>query len=289
MGNKFNYRSQFDSIMLMKNALIEELKNLDTPYCSYFAIPPVLAKDEMEIRSEIITKPYFGEIAFNKCCHAFTNVYRENEHSGRVLNRYPGIIVVNTSDPTSIINRIIQINEAKLSFKKMILEIGNNDSRFEAVHNAIPNVLTLAVYRQIHFEHNAPFSVRFTWMHKHSVKTFTKDEAMTLLKNSENYGVTNKINAEAWRALVNQEILRVASLSDKEKLRIRRPTPASPQVNVRFDAKNRYHVSAALPFILINPKEDVKLGQLPDYIKKETDPRKLKPESLVERLFLQRY
>ena len=63
MGNKFNFRSQFDSIMLMKNALIEELRELDTPYCSYFAIPPVLAKDEMEIRSEILTKPYFGEVA----------------------------------------------------------------------------------------------------------------------------------------------------------------------------------------------------------------------------------
>ena len=289
MSYKFNLRSQFDSIMLMTNELIEELKQLESPYCSFYHIPPVLTKDEQTIRNEIIIKPYFADHAFSQCCQSLTHVYREHEHSCRVLNRYPGIIAVNTQNPSDLINRINQINQAKLAFKNMILKIGNNDSRFEAVHNAIPNVLTLAVYRQIHFEQNKPFSVRFTWMHKHSIKTFTKAEAITLLKNSENYGVTNKINAEAWRALVNQELLRVSSLSDKEKLRIRRPTPVSPQVNVRFDAKNRYHVSAALPFILINPSEDVKLGHLTDYYKKETDPRTIKRESLVERLFLQRY
>ena len=76
-------------------------------------------------------------------------------------------------------------------------------------------------------------------------------------------------------------------MSDKEKLRIRRPTRVSPQVNVRYTAQNRYHVSAALPFILINPEPDVKLGTLPNYVKPDSHPRKREYDFLVDRLYLE--
>ena len=73
----------------------------------------------------------------------------------------------------------------------------------------------------------------------------------------------------------------------RKNLRIRRPTRVSPQVNVRYTAQNRYHVSAALPFILINPEPDVKLGILPDYKKPEAHPRKREYDFLVDRLYLE--
>ncbi|WP_218108082.1 DNA replication terminus site-binding protein, partial [Photobacterium damselae] len=69
---------------------------------------------------------------------------------------------------------IAQVNNAKAAFKNCILAIDNNDARFEAVHNAMPNLITLAAYRKIHSESESPFSVRFTWMHKHATKTLTK-------------------------------------------------------------------------------------------------------------------
>ena len=67
------------------------------------------------------------------------------------------------------------------------MAIDNNDARFEAVHNAVPNLITLAAYRKIHFQSESPFSVRFTWMHKHATKTLTKKMALEMLDKSAGY------------------------------------------------------------------------------------------------------
>jgi len=56
---------------------------------------------------------------------------------------------------------------------------------------------------------------------------------------------------------------------------------------VRYTAQNRYHVSAALPFILINPQPDVKFGELSSYQKPLSHPRKREYDFLVDRLYLE--
>ena len=108
-----------------------------------------------------------------------------------------------------------------------------------------------------------------------------------MLEKSAGYRNPRMIDQQKWQTLVAQEQLRVSSLAEKEKLRIRRPTRVSPQVNVRYTAQNRYHVSAALPFILINPEPDVKLGILPNYEKPLSHPRKRDYDFLVDRLYLE--
>ncbi|MGO3445692.1 MAG: DNA replication terminus site-binding protein, partial [Pseudoalteromonas distincta] len=228
-----------------------------------------------------------GELALKAILNSFTDIYKKQGLSSRVLKRHPGLLVIKNADKQALINRIAQVNKAKAAFKECILAIDNNDARFEAVHNAVPNLITLAAYRKIHSEHESPFSVRFTWMHKHATKTLTKKMALEMLQKSASYRNPRMIDQQKWQALVAQEQLRVASLGEKEKLRIRRPTRVSPQVNVRYTAQNRYHVSAALPFILINPEPDVKLGVLPNYEKPLSHPRKRDYDFLVDRLYLE--
>ncbi len=196
-------------------------------------------------------------------------------------------MVLKNADVAALTSRIQQVNKAKAAFKECVLAIDNNDARFEAVHNAVPNLITLAAYRKIHFQSESPFSVRFTWMHKHATKTLTKKMELEMLDKSAGYRNPRLIDQQNWQSLVAQEQMRVASLGEKEKLRIRRPTRVSPQVNVRYTAENRYHVSAALPFILINPQPGVKLGTLPDYQKPESHPRKKEYDFLVDRLYLE--
>ena len=204
-----------------------------------------------------------------------------------MLKRHPGLLVIKNADKQALNNRIAQVNKAKASFKECILAINNNDARFEAVHNAIPNLITLAAYRKIHSESESPFSVRFTWMHKHATKTLTKKMALEMLDKSASYRNPRMIDQQKWQSLVAQEQLRVASLGEKEKLRIRRPTRVDIPIQLHGSAQNRYHVSAALPFILINPEPDVKLGILPDYQKPEAHPRKREYDFLVDRLYLE--
>ena len=287
MITKIKIRSQFDLMNELTIRLIEELKEYGFSKANYYQLPDVTTEDEEKVPEAINVKKISGEQAHKAILNSFTDIYKKSGLSSRVLKRHPGLLVIKEADKKSLVNRIAQVNKAKADFKECILGIDNNDARFEAVHNAIPNLITLAAYRKVHSESDSPFSVRFTWMHKHATKTLSKKMALEMLKKSAGYNNPRMIDQHKWQALVAQEQMRVASLGDKEKLRIRRPTRVSPQVNVRYTAKNRYHVSAALPFILINPEPDVKLGILSDYEKPLSHPRKLDYDFLVDRLYLE--
>lgn len=287
MVSKVQIRSQFDLMNELTSLLIDELRVCEYSKAEYYQLPDINSVDENIIPESIPVKKLTGEIAHRAILNSFTDIYKKESLSSRVLKRHPGLLVLKNSDVAALTSRIQQVNKAKAAFKECVLAIDNNDARFEAVHNAVPNLITLAAYRKIHFQSESPFSVRFTWMHKHATKTLTKKMALEMLDKSAGYRNPRMIDQQKWQSLVAQEQMRVASLGEKEKLRIRRPTRVSPQVNVRYTAENRYHVSAALPFILINPQPDVKLGTLPDYQKPESHPRKKEYDFLVDRLYLE--
>ncbi len=287
MVSKVQIRSQFDLMNELTSLLIDELRAYEYSKAEYYQLPDINSVDENIIPESIPVKKLTGEIAHRAILNSFTDIYKKESLSSRVLKRHPGLLVLKNADVLALTSRIQQVNKAKAAFKECVLAIDNNDARFEAVHNAVPNLITLAAYRKIHFQSESPFSVRFTWMHKHATKTLTKKMALEMLDKSAGYRNPRMIDQQKWQSLVAQEQMRVASLGEKEKLRIRRPTRVSPQVNVRYTAENRYHVSAALPFILINPQPDVKLGTLPDYQKPESHPRKKEYDFLVDRLYLE--
>jgi len=287
MVSKIQIRSQFDLMNELILLLVEELKACEYSKAEYYQLPNIGSADENIVPESIITNMISGDSAHKSILNSFTDIYKKDGLSSRVLKRHPGLLVIKNADKESLNNRIAQVNKAKADFKTCIVAIDNNDARFEAVHNAMPNLITLAAYRKIHSESDSPFSVRFTWMHKHATKTLTKKMALEMLDKSAGYRNPRMIDQQKWQSLVAQEQMRVASLGEKEKLRIRRPTRVSPQVNVRYTAQNRYHVSAALPFILINPEPDVKLGILPDYQKPDAHPRKREYDFLVDRLYLE--
>jgi DNA replication terminus site-binding protein len=287
MVTKVQIRSQFDLMNELTLRLIEELKECEFSKAEYYQLPDISGLDEKKVPESILVTKISGELAQKAILNSFSDIYKKAGLSSRVLKRHPGLLVIKNADKQALNNRIAQVNRAKSTFKECILAIDNNDARFEAVHNAIPNLITLAAYRKIHSESESPFSVRFTWMHKHATKTLTKKMALDMLEKSASYRNPRMIDQQKWQSLVAQEKVRVASLGEKEKLRIRRPTRVSPQVNVRYTAKNRYHVSAALPFILINPEPDVKLGILANYEKPLSHPRKREYDFLVDRLYLE--
>ncbi|WP_392353373.1 DNA replication terminus site-binding protein [Pseudoalteromonas sp. PB2-1] len=287
MSSKLHIRSQFDLVSELTHLFCEELRQVAFHKATFYQLPDIDINEEKKIPSTIAVQKVDGDEAHKLILNSFGDFYKKSGLSSRVLKRHPGLLILKDVDKPHFTARINQLNKAKADFKNCVLAIDNNDARFEAVHNAVPNLITLAAYRKVHFETESPYSIRFTWMHKHATKTLTKKMALAMLDKSAGYSNPRMIDQHSWQALVAQEQSRVASLGDKEKLRIRRPTRVSPQVNVRYTAQNRYHVSAALPFILINPEPDVKLGTLPDYKKPESHPRKREYDFLVDRLYLE--
>jgi DNA replication terminus site-binding protein len=264
-----------------------ELKDSEIISADYYQLPEVTKECENKAPEQINVNKITGAEAVNKIIFAYKDVFLDEKVSGKVLQRHPGILRIN--DESNVLQaRLNEVNKAKNDFKSLILQIENSDARFEAVHSAIPNLMTLAAYRKIHSELAEPYSVRFTWMTKHATRTLTKEIALEMLKKSSNYNNPRMIDQESWLALVEKEKIRVANLSEKSKLRIRRPTRVSPEVNVRFTAENRYHVSAALPFILFNPSDDTKIGTLKCYQKIENHPRKRAYNFLVDRIYLEK-
>ncbi|OCQ21522.1 DNA replication terminus site-binding protein [Pseudoalteromonas luteoviolacea] len=286
MSSKFNLRSTFDYLFDQINILCEEIKHADVVSCRYYLLPEVTEEDEKKAPDNIPVSKVTGEDALDKCLNGYKDVFVGNKKSGKILTRHPGIISINDPD-LSLKARLVEVNKAKQSFKESILEINNNDARFEAVHNAVPNLITLAAYRKIHFEDAIPYSVRFTWMKKHSSLTLSKKEALEMLNKSSGYSNPRVIDQQNWMQIVESEKLRVGSLNEKSKLRIKRPTRVTPEVNIRFTAKNRYHVSAALPFILLNPQQETKIGALTDYSSSNVDVRKKDYSYLIERIYLE--
>ena len=284
----FSIRSTFDILNTHINQLVAEIKDADVKKASFYALPKATKEDEKVAPEEIQVKKYEGEQALKFCLQAYQDLFLQDKASGKLVQRYPGLLLINDRH-NNIKSRLQAVNKAKDEFKKAILEIENNDARFEAVHAAVPDLLTLAAYRKIHFESETPYSVRFTWMKKHATKVLSKKVALEMLNRSSNYANPRMIDQEQWLQLVEQEKYRVASLAEDTKLRIRRPTRVTPEVNVRFSAQNRYHVSAALPFIILNPNPETKLGELSNYTQNESHPRKRQYNFLVDRIYLERF
>ncbi|WP_440056376.1 DNA replication terminus site-binding protein (plasmid) [Pseudoalteromonas sp. T1lg65] len=284
--NKFSIRSTFDLMYEQINLLVDDIKKSDVINSTFFELPKISKSDEHKAPKSIEVKKITGQKAIDKCCEAYLDMFLNNKQSGKVAQRYPGLLLINDNGE-QIQKRLQAVNKAKLDFKNLILEIGNSDARFEAVHNAIPNLITLAAYRKIHSESDSPYSVRFTWMKKHATQTLSKEAAMQMLNRSSSYSNPRMIDQSKWLALVENEKYRLSSLKENSRLRIRRPTRVTPEVNIRYTAQNRYHVSAALPFILLNPNSEIKLGDLSNYNSETTDPRKRDYKYLVERIYLE--
>lgn len=284
----FAIRSTFDILNTHIDQLVAEIKVADIKKASFYALPKATKEDEKAAPEQITVKKYEGETALKFCLQAYQDLFLQDKESGKLVQRYPGLLLIN--DRKDIIkSRLQAVNKAKDDFKKAILEIENNDARFEAVHAAVPDLMTLAAYRKIHYESETPYSVRFTWMKKHATKVLSKKVALDMLNRSSNYANPRMIDQEQWLQLVEKEKYRVASLAEDTKLRIRRPTRVTPEVNVRFSAQNRYHVSAALPFIILNPNPETKLGELSNYNQKDSHPRKREYNFLVDRIYLERF
>ncbi|MCF6434450.1 DNA replication terminus site-binding protein [Pseudoalteromonas sp. MMG022] len=287
MTPKFSIRSQFDLLHEQLSLFCEELQQSDIIKSTYFELPKIEKEQEEKAPLTIEVNKVSGQEATKMIVSAYKDLFINHKVSGKVVQRHPGIISIN--DPKGNLQaRLKAVNEAKQKFKELILEIPNNDARFDAVHSAVPSLITIAGYRKIHSETAIPYSVRFTWMTKHATRTLSKEAALDMLSRSSNYSNPRMIDQQSWQSLVEQEKIRVNSLGANSKLRIRRPTRVSPEVNVRFTAQKRYHVSAALPFILFNPHPETKLGDLSNYEKVDNHPRKRAYNFLVDRIYLEK-
>lgn len=287
-SSRFILRALFDQCVEQINVLNQQVENANPIAAVYYQTPEIDQNQLQQAREQIEVKPVYDKAALQKCQHAWLDFYKKPQQSSKVLKRHPGIVCLAPGDHLDIKQSLATINQLKNEFKQHVISLGNKDARFDAVHSAVPNLITLAFYRQLFSEEKQPYSVRFSWMHKHSISQITVSEAIKRLQQSAVHSGYQQISQADWQQMVEQEIARLNHLGSEQKLRIRRPNQVSPQINVRFSDKQRYHVSAALPFILFNyDDEKIKIGELECYLGRKHDPRKKESRYLIERLHLE--
>lgn len=285
MSKVFELRSHYQLINDYLTELKSVLREAEIKKCVFYQLPVPNKKDELLAPKFIPVEQHNDQQALNLAINCLDAFKKQPNESGKLAMRYPAVIVIAKAHQQQICSYIDKINTLKQEFKKLVLTYSNSNARFEAVHQAVPGLLTLAFYRQLHYETNDPYSVRFTWMHKHSTKTLSKKAALDLLEKSSGYTNPRMIDQTQWLKLIEQEKRRLGSLSNSTKLKIRRPTRVTPEVNVRFAREQRYHVSAAMPFFLFSDNESVKIGELKNYQAKN-DTRKQQVDYLINRLYL---
>lgn len=284
MATKLKVRSTFDYVQDLIEQFQSELRQCEYQVADFYKLPKIKKEDENRVENSITVTKLDGDEAHRNIVASYSNFFTKPELSSKKLPRYPGILVISKSHEQKLTNYINEINKQKDNFKKLVTEIPSPNARFEVVHEAIPNLITLSFYRKIYFENRTPHSIRFTWMNKHSIKTLTFDEAISLLDNSATYGAQRNIDKEKWLAMVNLEKNNL--INSNQKFKIRRPISVSPEINVRFSATDRYHIAAALPFIFFDDLNRTKIGTLANYEKK-VDPRKRDSQYVVERLYIE--
>ncbi len=282
---KTSLRSIFDLTNEYLQGLCQQLDESEHRQLDYFQLPMPSAELEAKPLNHIDVTHIKNGSALPLIKGAYLDFLRDKDQSGRLAKRHPGIVCLPKRYFVNFEPYLLKINQLKTEFKDLVLTLDNNDARFDAVHSAVPGLMTLSFYRQIHYQANDPYSIRFTWMTKHSTKSLTRKLALTMLERSSAYSNPRMIDQSHWQQLVEQEKRKVASLSENEKLRIRRPIRVTPEVNIRFADNRRYHVSGALPFLVFDDNPELKIGHLSNYHPK-SDPRKQEHEYLVERLYL---
>ena len=285
MSITLQLRANFDLCNSYINELQQLLNDIPFSYACYSTLPIIKEGEELSPDDEISVSNKFDGEALSAITSSLCDFMKQESVHTKVARRHPGILKLPYSSSEVIVPYLDKINELKTQFKKLVLTIDNNDARFEAVHSAVPGIITLSYYRQIHFSYDDVYSLRFTWMRKHSTKSLTKQLALDMLERSSHYSNPRMIDQQKWAQLVAQEKLRVSSLSASDKIKIRRPIRVTPELNVRLGNTQRYHVSGALPFFVFSDNKDLKIGELQSYQPKD-DPRKRDSEYLVERLYL---
>lgn len=116
---------------------------------------------------------------------AVQKLFEHDGKSTRIIKRFPGIVVFDDA-PSGLLDAIEHVNQAKKAFKEVVT---NNDlsasTRFNWVHDRLPNLVTLYVYRQIPVFHDAFKAAYLNWGSRPTTQIKTKQEIIEFLQQQQ--------------------------------------------------------------------------------------------------------
>lgn len=217
-----------------------------------FLLPAVNKGKEHDAISRIEVTQRLGKEAHQSTLSHFTHLFIQQQSektSSKAAVRLPGAVCyqVDETERQQTQALITRINQRKQELENMIsVESGlPSVQRFEWVHRQLPGLITLNAYRTITLLEN-PTTLNFGWANKQIIKNYTRQEIIDILEKSlkANRAVP-PYTREQWAEQITRELNAISSLSDKVRLKIKRPVKVQPVARAWYqDRKNRCNMPA---------------------------------------------
>jgi len=247
-----------------------------------FRLPRIKAGEEHEPYEHIPTDPLTGEEGRVAAVHAFGEFYGGSGASTKAVFRLPGAVAVQPDDVSRFQRLVQSVNEAKEGFTEVLGRVEDRNLRFEIVHRLFPMLITLQVTRQVQCYAEPMRSVTFTWGRKSSIRVVTRDELLETLKRLRHQKPL-AFDEDRWLEAIQEDMVRLLALPKDVDLRYRRDLKVRPMANLLLADGTKWLREANLPILILNPAEDFRIGQLPDYNANEKPKRGRKnPQRLTE-------
>ncbi|SFM98822.1 DNA replication terminus site binding protein [Izhakiella capsodis] len=276
------------------------LKQLPLLAGRVFVLPDVTRGKEHDPRPQITVTQLQAEEARAQALHHFGLLFMQQQSTQRSTKsavRLPGAICLEATDSVAenLRNRVLHINQLKRRMEQIITVDSGvaSEERFAFVHQQLPGLITLNVYRTITLL-DAPDSVRFGWANKQIIKKVSCGELIQKLMISLESGRSAAgWSREKWAENLQQEIAILEALPQDAKLKIRRPVKVQPIARIwQADKQKQTQLACPSPLIIIchDASQLPTLGELTDYDENAINHR-YKPEAqalwpLIPRLHL---
>ncbi len=272
---------------------VTELANSTDILAGCFSLPAVATGDEHDPVSHISVSPLEGDEAITAALNGFRQWFIQPNCSAKASFRLPGYLVLPASTQPELRALIERINNLKSQFKAQVQEAGSRDQKFALVHDTLPGLITLQVYRHLVLLPHAVSRLGFTWANKQIIQKIDKDALVQQLTDAR-LSPPPLTDPQTWLQCVDREIYDVKRLPANVELRLRRPVKTHPMVNVRWQEEltpRQQQVKAHLPLLLCQDELPAitPLGNYPPEKVRKRRAAAITDEPLIPRLHIYPY
>ncbi|MGR7921136.1 DNA replication terminus site-binding protein [Zobellella denitrificans] len=265
-----------------------------SPFARCYALPPVPLGQEHEPVARIPVSPLQGDAALHAALAAYRQWHLQPDCSAKASFRLPGLLLLPAALGEDTAALVDEVNRLKLAFRALVQEAEGRDKKFALVHDTLPGLITLQVYRQLVLLPRPASRLGFTWANKQIIQKVDKEQLVRQLTESR-LKPPPLVDAQTWLQCVDREIYDVKRLPPGVELRLRRPVKTHPMVNVRWQEEEirprQQQVKAHLPLILCQdePPALTALADYPPATPRKRREARIKDEPLIPRLHIYPY